>query len=241
MKANRHRRINRKLLCSNSNPKYGGNGKSKAFRFFILDLRRKPMNKYSSLLLLLLLFISSCSKEIYNQYRSLSGYANSFGKFSPGSYWVYQKDTTSITDSIFATQLLQDNKYNTHDDVTELCEGWLVRSRSTYDSTVTLKVLIGSFDSTVTYSYFNWQIKCRYSSNSLTQLIDPVTYHSSLSVNGTNYGDVYEVSHKGTPQDSFLKVNGFLESEIGLIRWDVYNSDSTVTSWTLLRKNVTIE
>jgi hypothetical protein len=194
------------------------------------------------LLLLVVIFFSGCkSDSSYTYYLEINDYAKSFGMFAPNSHWIYQKDTSAVTDSISVQHLLQNDVYTELGTYTEKCEGWQGRLSSANDPNARPTILLGSIDSSIIYTWFGWSLNCRYTKNSLESGNDSVTKHPTFTVQGDTYTDVYEIIHQGTPQDSFLRVNGFLESNVGLIRWDVYNIDSTVTSWTLIRKNVILQ
>ena len=198
--------------------------------------------KIFSILLYFLIF-SSCEKE-HHSYYYLTDYAKTYGAFNIGSYWIYQQDSSILIDSIYVIDLKHTNWARPIDSDGDILhfESLTCNLASSINSLSTHHIKVDSELSRINYHLYNWDATAQNTEGNLVKIPDQdwstVMYHDSININGNLYLKVYEIeNHFYTPYD-YKRLNAFVVSGVGLLKWSMLKNDSTIESWSLLRSRV---
>ncbi len=200
--------------------------------------------KIFSILLYFLIF-SGCEKE-HHSYNYLTDYAKTYGAFNIGSYWIYQQDSSLLIDSIYVIDLKHTNwarPIDSDGDI-EHYESLTCNLSSLINSLSAYRIKVDSEVGYIDYNLYNWDANAawQYAEENLVKIPhqdwSTVMYHDSININGNLYLKVYEIeNHFYTPYD-YKRLNAFVVSGVGLLKWSMLKNDSTIESWSLLRSRV---
>ena len=203
------------------------------------------MSKIKSILVILFVLIVGCRKDEV-EYCNLSDYARSYGSFKSGSYWIYQNDSNLILDSIYVMDLKLSSwsRLSESDHLKVKYQTLDCSLGSSINSAITFFIRIDSYRSYIRYHYFNLKANADaiYNSESLTKIPDrdwnSVSYHDTMNINNTVYTNVYEIENNFDFAFDYKKLNVFIASGIGLLKWNILYNDSTSESWSLVRLHI---
>ena len=203
------------------------------------------MSKIKSILVILFVLIVGCRKNEVVYY-DLTEYAKSYGSFKNGSYWIYQNDSNFILDSIFVKDLKLSSwgRVSESDRLTEKYQILNCRLGSSINSPVNFFIRLESYRSFITYHFFylNAVAYARYNGESLIRIPDvdwnSLTYYDTVVINNTVYSNVYETENNFDFAFDYKKLNVFIASGIGLLKWNILYNDSTSESWSLVRLHI---
>ena len=113
---------------------------------------------------------------------------------------------------------------------------------SSINSLSTHHIKVDSELSRINYNLYNWDATAQNTEGNLVKIPNQdwstVMYHDSININGNLYLKVYEIeNHFYTPYD-YKRLNAFVVSGVGLLKWSMLKNDSTIESWSLLRSRV---
>jgi hypothetical protein len=188
--------------------------------------------------LILIFFISlGCGKpDVIHRY--LRDYEKSFVFFKPGTYWIYQNDSTLAVDSLYVTSIIDyTNSLWADGDIylTYEKKGCMINRSLNQQNTISLYAsptneytVSGEifFDSWDAYAYFTFENG---------EMINALK-HNTLNLNGYLYNDAFEVININSFQADTVKA--FLVSNLGVLKWEAHYPDSIHDNWSLLRYHI---
>jgi hypothetical protein len=195
------------------------------------------MHKLINYTLLLIVTISiSCKK---NDHETLL--INSFGKgfinFKPGTYWIYNNDSTNIEDSIYVTDYFEEF----FDHISGDGQRWqylnLIFTSSLQD---TGGITIDPVH--LYYEIFNIFISPRYNESTLLGYND-LSYMTGISdrqINGNSFTHVYDFIQK-YPQNDSSSINrsrSLISRDYGILQCQIFYNDCTSTTKSLVRYSI---
>jgi len=205
---------------------------------------------------MLILFLLSCQKNPckHPPIRYLSPEIKDHGLFKPGTYWVYQNDSTMQLDSITIVSIDTGTKAEWSE--AEECGGMYIIFYGEYASSNTSNNSMGTsfyyhisetmpgavfFYENDTANIFASDFVVIYIESFLQSYINDSLYEviSEMTLNGNYFENVYERKYFNSPIENGLRTNYYSASNYGLIKKEVFDSISAnVESWSLLRYHI---
>ncbi len=208
--------------------------------------------KFLIILISSFLYIS-CEEE--PNYYSIPQILKDWGYFKEGSYWIYQNDSTLITDSIyissvtmFKDSIISDKKLR------DIKETIIIDYSSSQNNNIYRSKLEGAKFSNLYFDMNNTITKDRNSCillriNLNNEIVDNSSYYNILekmteiSFNNNSYSNILLISTStmyyysdNSPNDTFY--NQYWLSKGNWIIKKVIHQNGVIESWTLIRKNI---
>lgn len=188
--------------------------------------------------LFLILLLESCSKP-ETKYYYLTDFEKSVACFQKGSYWIYQNDSTLVTDSVYVNFFIRDmDNAPGNGGILSSTEYCYCTAKSTLYPNLGFgyNVRPGGGDVGGGTSK-TWRIF--YSINA-DKIIGNHTY-PTYTLNGLIYSNATQIIDSFDQVSSYYYkyvVDGYVVPNAGLIKRDIQYKDSIRESWSLIRYNI---
>ena len=208
--------------------------------------------KNNWLLFFLFIFLPGCKKHPDHHYY-LTDDAKKYTAFQKGNYWIYQNDSTLITDSMYVDSTAHGiaDQYNYDLDYTDYFEDMGCFIKTVTDSNYRINFVMSAYTEVKTiigcefYHSFAVGVKLDESGGGeqLSPRLNPaclVGPFGGFVVNGSTYTNVYDIkTDESSAYDSSIsRADVFIVKNIGILKWNVVYNDSSKVSYSLLRSHI---